>query len=138
MWLGMINAEGKLRFGFAQNAFALIEFALGALIVLMGLYGLFPSPQLNIIIIIGIFATLPLIIYLPYLMIKGVPIRSLSSSRWVDVVACVLVGSSLFLIDILSETGIATVAIICGSIIVAHSFWHMKFSTQDKKKFNEQ
>jgi hypothetical protein len=86
----MSNSQSSSRFDFTRSLFALVEFGFGVLIALVGAFGLFPSVELNVAILIGIFVMLSLVLYIARLMIRETLIEMPRKTKGIDGVLSVL------------------------------------------------
>ncbi|MFW9788583.1 MAG: hypothetical protein ACFFE2_10040 [Candidatus Thorarchaeota archaeon] len=129
----MDDSENHSSFDYRHNVFALTEFGFGLLSLLVGFYGFFQLLALYIFILIGIAVVFLLILYLAKLWVLGTPVTwsNDTTSDRIDCVVSLLLLSSLFLflVDILTETGVAILYVVFGTLLILSSCWRMKYST---------
>lgn len=114
----------------------LVEFGFGTLLILAGLYLIFPLFELRIAIIIVAAAYIPVILYVAVILFVGSPTKWPYDAKGVDRVVCIMILSSVFLIDIIHETGVAIVSVICGVLVILLSSWHLKIQVQEDAMSN--
>ena len=115
----------------AQRIFPLIEFNFGALLILYGFLDILPILESGIFWVVGITLLILLILYVAVCLEYDSRIDKPNNSGGFDAVLCILVLAIIFLTEIISEVGIASIVVFCGITFILLSFWHFIISLHE-------
>jgi hypothetical protein len=118
--------------------FTLIEFTFGIFLILYGTQDILTFLESGIIMVVGIALIILLILYVAISTITEGRFDKPGNAKGFDTVLCICVLAMIFLVDIISEVGVASIVVICGIAFILLSVWHFKISLYEDDKSENQ